>query len=422
MKRRRPPVACLAMALLCVACGSGDGTGVRAVVNDQNQTAAKAATLATELLVEFDEFHAQQLKIETYDEKTGQAWVDYYEKTLIPGFKDLQDELQELAEKEVALETLVRTSKSSGATQRKATTAVIFIAGGIVLLAATATMVGLWMRTQAQVERAQDAVQQSVDNGLSPAQAWNENRSTLKEAQNGISLDIIKTTATQAVLSAASAGATVCGKIYVSLVDLAQGVLADSDIQLFGAKTDPSNGTEKHIRKGSEPSPEFFYLGQSSDGNFGNFPLGEYDLLVFKDGYVRGNVTDVSIESCDVTQTVPVTMVTPDDFFTDDEPAADGGGGGPLIGSCDDFDSVPRVCFNFFGDVSERPTERGFCEELGDRWRDDGCPSGGVLGACERDSVDVVWYAIPNDPNPEGTLASLRDGCVGVWNGNYVRP
>jgi hypothetical protein len=304
-------------------CGTEASTGggndaQRSIAVSQNEAAAAAAAKATQLLAQFDEFALRHLEIDTYDATTGQEWFDFYDDFFIPGIEELQTELGKMADEEAELQALVEASGASQQSLRSkiGMVALIYIGGALTFAAAVGTWAAFARRVVPKVDRVNRSVQAGRDQGLSQAEAMAAASDEYKDAQDEVFLDLQTTIATEAFLSGLSVGASRCGKIAIDLTNMAGEAIGVDPTQLLGKKKGASNDTQK----GSFEDDEFFYLGQSEDGTYGNLPLGEYDFFVFKEGHVRGNAQGVLIETCSTTESVEVTMATLDEFFADDQP------------------------------------------------------------------------------------------------------
>jgi hypothetical protein len=280
------------------------------------------------------------------------------------------------------LEAFMQASQSTALTHRgqKAVPVwLIYVSGATLFTAIVATWGSTAIKTQAQVDRVKKKIKEGLDKGLSQAQAMVEASGTYKDAQNEVFLDLHITIATESFVSGLGTGLNHCGKIVVNLLDTANSALSAAKVKLIGVKKDSKKAN-------GEIEVSHFYLGESDDNIFDHVLPGEYDLVVFKDGYVRGSAADVSLPTCSAPATVNVTMATPDELLG-------GGGGEPDAGVPDDID------------------EDGVLNEA------DNCPSvpnpdqidsddDGIGNAC--DDTACPEYEIV-DPGPCG---GPNDGCI----------
>lgn len=423
----------LGLLFVCVgtlSCGGDGGGNVGGIAAGENAAAAEAANATRELLTSFDTFHQQQQSITTYDETTGQAWLDYYNDTFLPGIDTLEQRLNLLAEEETRLDALVDAQASAAPLRReKVAPVVIYIAGAASFAAIVVTWVTFKDKIVPQVQRVEREIQGGLDSGLNTAQAISQASPVIRDAGNQIFEDLGTTIATNAVLSGLSQGLNECGQIVVSAVSIASDTLGGGDTTVVG--------TRKRTRsaKGSGQTDNLFYLGESSDGTFNNVPFGDYDLWVFKDGFVRGNVGDVSVQTCSAPTNVPVTLARPDEFFPPDSGPITGGN---LLGSCRDPSFF--VCDILYGAELSRELFADACREAGNTWLNgQPCPEAGAVGACTIAAGDeflqrtLVFYAEP-ELTPEEQAEEIEDqrqACLGIdpiaggpgqWTANYVAP
>ncbi|MCC7345459.1 MAG: hypothetical protein IT573_11010 [Deltaproteobacteria bacterium] len=303
-----------------VACGGGGGNGnggdLNSVVGNQNEAMSDAAAKALELLTSFDSFHQNQEAIATYDENTGQAWLDFYNDEFIPGIEELEVQLDIISEEEANLAALVDQQKALLADPTEKfiePVTLIYISGVVTFVGVVSTWVAFKNSVVPQVKRVEDKIKQGRDQGKTQAQAMAEASSTYKDAQNKVFLETQKTIAVNSLFNTLSNGLESCGKIVVDLINIAGDNIDKAKVKLFGKKKGSSGGNLKlgTVEEG------LFFIGSADNGLFENVPLGDYDLYVFKDGYVRGNALNVSCSTCNATTNATVTMATIDEFFQD---------------------------------------------------------------------------------------------------------
>lgn len=423
----------LGLLLVCagtLSCGGDGGGEVGSIASGENAAAAEAANVIRDLLTSFDAFHQQQQSIATYDETTGQAWLDYYNNTFLPGLDTVEQRLNLLAEEEIRLDALVDAQASAAALrQEKVAPIVIYIAGAASFTAIVVTWVTFKDKIVPQVRRVEREIQDGRNSGLNTAQAISQASPVIKDAGNQIFQDMGETIATNAVLSGLSQGLNECGQIVISAVSIGSDTLGGGDTTVVGTRNGRRSG------KASGPTDTPFYLGDSADGSFNNVPFGDYDFWVFKDGFVRGNVSDVSVQTCSAPTNVQVTLARPDEFFPPDTgPIA----GGNLLGSCRDPDFF--ICDILYGAELSRQLFADACTEAGNTWLNgQPCPQAGSVGACTISAGDqflqrtVVFYADP-ELTPEEQAEEIDDqrraclaidpiaGGPGQWTANYVAP
>ncbi len=216
-------------------------------------------------------------------------------------------------------EAWVEASRAqAGLEQKLAAATLIYISGTVTIVAYTATLVGFRNRVVPLVEKVARKVQEGIDQGLNQAQAMAAASAEYIQAQDAIFFDLQVTVATEAFFSGLATGASHCGKIALDVINIAGDAIGPAVTKLFGKEKSGAGGKQSLTQKQGDETEAIFFLGESEDGSFENVPLGDFDLLVFRDGYVRGNVQDVSLQTCAVTQEVPVKMATLDEFFEDD--------------------------------------------------------------------------------------------------------
>lgn len=309
-----------------VACGGGGGNGnggdLNSVVGNQNDAMSDAAAKALELLTSFDSFHQNQEAITTYDENTGQAWLDFYNDEFIPGIEELEAQLDIISAEEANLAALVDQQKAllADPTEKFIEPAtLIYISGVVTFAAVVSTWVAFKNTVVPQVKRVEDKIKQGRDQGKTQAQAMAEASSTYKDAQNKVFLEQQKTIAVNSLFNAISNGLTACGRIAVDLLNIAGDNLDKAKVKLLGKKKASSGGNLKF----GAVEEDLFFIGESDNGLYENVPLGNYDIYVFKNGYVRGNALDVACNTCNTTTNTTITMATIDEFFEDT--GSDGG-------------------------------------------------------------------------------------------------
>jgi hypothetical protein len=406
MDHRRFFVAVVLAAMFATSsCGtdspSSEGTSTeRSIAVAQNEAAATAVAKAAELMARFDEFDDRHIDIETYDATTGQEWLDYYNEEFIPAVEALEQALETMAERERELGAWVEASRAQAGLEPKlAAATLIYISGTVTIVAYTATFVGFRNRVVPLVEKVARKVQEGIDQGLNQAQAMAAASAAYIEAQDAIFLDLQVTVATEAFFSGLSTGASHCGKIALDAINIAGDAIGPAVTKLFGKDKSGSGGQRNLTQKQGDETEAIFFLGESEDGSFENVPLGDFDLLVFRDGYVRGNVQDVSLQTCAVTQEVPVQMATLDEFFEDDptDPGPTPIAG--LLGSCQIAGSL--ICDTWLGPELLRASVSETCTLGGGSWLSGQvCAESGSYGACRitqpGDSTRVlVFYASP---------------------------
>lgn len=392
----------------------GGGNGQRTVAVSQNAAATRAAAKATELLSQFEEFDARHIEIETYDEATGQEWLDFYDETFIPGVEELELELETMAEQEVELQALVDALGAQAGLQPKlAAATVIYISGAVTFTAVVVTWVSFRNRVVPRVATVSRKIQEGIDAGLNQAQAMAAASAEYIAAQDATFFDLQTTIAVEALFSGISTGASHCGKIAIDVVNIAGETIGPAVTNLFGKQKDESGSKRSAAAKQSGEAEVVFFLGESEDGSFENLPLGDFDIFVFRDGYVRGNVEDVSIQTCSATEDVPVTMATLDEFFEDDAPDPGPGPTANLLGSCRIPGSL--VCDTWFGPELLRQSLVNTCNQAEASWLSGQvCSESGSYGACRISQAGNATRVLAFYSDPEWTSEELADEVAGA--------
>ena len=390
------------------SCGGGNGNGSNgsdasdpnSVVSNQNKLMSEAAAKFLEVLTGFDSFHVQQQAINTYDENTGQDWLDYYNNTFIPQTEEMEEKFQQLADEEQKLANLVSQQQAlvfdPGVKFVEPLT--IYVSGALIFAAVVTTWALFAARTVPQVKRVEDKVQEGLDKGLSPAQAFNEASSTYKDAQDNVFLDLQLTNAANAFFSALGNVPGHCHKIGVSLLNIGSEALNEANLKLFGKKKKAANGNLKF----GLLQDDSIYLGESDNGIFENIPLGEWDFFFFKDGFVRGNANDISLQSCAAPTNLNVTMLTTDDLF-----GGASGGGGP-------FEIV--TFFNRDGTQGTDPSQAELQVGGGTSFPSFSWIGGGAVAFVVVDQVGNHIYAIGAVDDEDGNILSFNSP---LTYGNY---
>lgn len=309
------------------ACGGGSSGGASTPALDAlaNQTATTTTlnTNMTTMVNSYDNFHNQYGNLTDFDDVTGQAVLDYYNKTLLPQLAVLQQNLDQLASEEQTLQGLIGSSSATqtlvadGIGPQKAFITELFVVGLFFTAVATA-FIAVDNTVKSKVKAVENKIDNSIANGKSPAEAMNENRNDIRQTIGDINREVTNFIAVNSVTSGLSQGLSNCGNAMLNIFSTANDAQnlpkkqSNVKVKVIGHKNEVGPNELYYQTNGSNPSP--IYFGETTDGSLNNIPLGDWDFVVFAEDHVRGTVKQYGIDTCSTNYDIPVNLNTKEEF------------------------------------------------------------------------------------------------------------
>lgn len=284
-----------------VSCGGGGGSS--SLADTQNAVVKELSSGVADIVAAVEDFNKNYGDLDVYDEEAGNAWLDLFNNTIVPGLDAAYENIQALEAGENEITTLINQANASAMTS-KAWFVPILLAG-VFLASVGASLLNTGLKVKARVKAVEDKIDQGRASGSSQAEAMGQASSTFKQAFNETRLDIYNFIMTSQLSDVYKSVSGACGQILIDLSTSAGDMIDVGKTYLVGVKR--KNETSKVT---SADLSEAIYIGETANGTAHNFLPGTWDLIAYKDGYVRNVAEGVSVASCSTTGSAAITLVT----------------------------------------------------------------------------------------------------------------
>jgi len=250
------------------ACG-GSGGGSESIVSTQNNTSEQLSSTSASIETDFDTVNNELGSVTTYDESTGNQLINYFNNTMSPAIDNLLSEVEKLQTSEQELEGLITESGGTvnlvfddGSFSPQSQIIVPLVAAGVILGGIFLAVGNFALNFEARVKKVDDAVNKSLSEGKTPAQAFEINSQLMNNEFNAHRVDLLTFISTNNkgvdyIKEAFGRG----GKLILDLVDAANNALGiKENSHLIGRKKD--NSTSNLIKY--QTSSDFLSLSTLS--------------------------------------------------------------------------------------------------------------------------------------------------------------